>query len=426
MSHVQKIVLENGLRVLLIPSESPSTTVAVLVAAGSKYEDKKINGISHFLEHMCFKGTKNRPRVINITSELENLGAEYNAFTAEENTSYYAKVRNEVAPKALDIVSDLYLNPIFDVAEIEKEKGVIIQEINMYEDLPSSKVWEVFTSLLYGDQPAGRPVLGSKETVKGFNRETFVEYRAAHYLPQSTVLLISGGAAKNEAEIMNVVREHFEAMPSGEKKSKEAVVERQEQPAESIFRKDCDQTHLVLGFRAFNIFDERRHALSVMADILGGGMGSRLFQIVREELGAAYYVRALSDLYTDHGVLAIAAGVDHTKFQEIISRSLKECGRLKLELVSEEELNRAKEHLIGRLALSLETSDEIGYFYANQEILNKEPVDPDALVKKIRAVTAEEIMSVARTIFKNRNLNLAAVGPFPPETSFLDILSIHE
>jgi predicted Zn-dependent peptidase len=425
MSRAKKITLKNGLRVLLVSQPSSlATTVLITVAAGSKYETKEINGLSHFLEHMCFKGTKQRPTAMTISSELEGLGAANNAFTSEENTAYFAKSRNESAEKILEIVADTYLNSVFDPAEIEKERGVIIQEIKMYEDLPKRKVWEILNKLMYGDQPAGWPVIGPEEVIKKLTREDFVEYRKNHYVPQATILCLCGGSdlEKLTAQAENI----FGAMPTGEKSEKLAVVEEQAEVAEKIVSKATDQTHIILACRSFSIFNPHKYALMVLSDILGGGMSSRLFQAIREEMGAAYYVYANDEFLTDHGFLAVAAGIDQTRSEEVIKRIVRELNRFRNELVKPEELERAKEHIAGQLVLSLETSDSLAFFYSQQEILERDLADPETLIRKIRAVTAEDVQSVARTVFKNRNLNLAAIGPFAPDTSFKNILQIEE
>lgn len=422
MKDFQKLVLKNGMRLILVPEpQSLATTVAVLVQAGSKYETKEINGLSHFLEHMCFKGTKKRPRPIDIASELDGLGAEYNAFTSQEWTSYFAKAKNENFDKILEIVSDLYLNPVFDLREIEKEKGVIIEEINMYEDIPQRRVQELFMELVYGDQPAGWSVAGRKEVIRILSQENFLKYRGEHYLASSTILVIAGGF--DEKNISEKVENYFAGLGRGEKSGKIKVAESQEKPGEFVKFKESDQTHLVLGFRAFDVFDERRFVLELLADILGGSMGSRLFQRVREELGAAYYVHASADLYSDHGLLTMAAGVDHKKLDDVVKASLEEFAGLKNELVSETELERAKEHLTGHLFLSIETSDQLAFFYGGQEVMGVPILAPQMAAQRIKAVTAEEIQKVAEELFKNNRLNLALIGPFK-DKSFSDILKI--
>ncbi len=422
MKEVIRTKLKNGLRVILVPKKgSLATTVMVMVEAGSKYETKEINGISHFLEHMCFKGTKDRPRPIDIASELDALGAQYNAFTGQEFTAYYAKAKNENFHSILNVVSDLYLNPMFDPAEIEKEKGVIIEELNMYEDTPARHVHDIFTELMYGDQPAGWNVGGKKEVIQKLTREDFIKYRGVHYLPQSTVMVIAGGF--NPKNAIKKIEEHFSIFAKGAKNQKRKVVESQKKPQELVRFKESDQTHLVLGFRACDTHDERRFALEVMAEILGGGMSSRLFQSIREELGAAYYVHADTNLLSDHGNFFMGAGAEHSKLESVIKAALLEFSRMKRDKVSVQDLKKAKEHLLGNLFLSLETSDELANFYSIEEVMGIKLSSPEALAKKIRAVTAEEVRSVARTFVKNDRLNLAVIGPFRNK-SFLDILKV--
>lgn len=420
IKNFERFLLPNGVRVIFVPNpQSLATTVAVLVEAGSKYETKELNGISHFLEHMCFKGTAKRPRPIDIASELDGLGAEYNAFTGQEWTSYYAKVKNESFHRALDIVADLYLHPTFNAEEIEKEKGVIIEEINMYEDLPQRRVGEFFMELVYGDQPAGWSIAGEKDVIRRIARDDFLKYRGGHYLPQATTVVIAGGF--DVAKAKQDVAAHFGIISEGEKGKKPKVVEEQKEPHELIRFKQVDQTHLVLGFRAFDIKDPRRYALTLLADILGGGMGSRLFQRVREELGAAYYVRAETDLYSDHGLLTMSAGVTHEKLRDVIKVGLEEFMRFTKEPVGAEDLDRAKRHVTGQFVLSLETSDTQGYFYGGQEVMGIPLVTPEEYVAKVLSVTTEEIQKVAKDLFTADRLNLALIGPYK-DVSFLDIL----
>lgn len=409
MNDMKYVKLENGLRVILAPQkESLATTVAVLVSAGSKYETKETSGLSHFLEHMCFKGTVRRPKPIDISGELDGIGAEYNAFTNQEYTSYFAKVKNDAFDEILDLVSDLYLNPTFDAKEIETERGVIIEEINMYEDLPTRKVHELFMELVYGDQPAGWSIAGTKENIKKLNREDFVVYRGRHYLPESTIVVVAGGF--DEGSIVEKVEKSFSSLSAGVKEQKVKVREVQESPEELVYFKESDQTHLVLGVRAFDIFDKRRYALQVLSDILGGGMSSRLFQKVRGELGAAYYVYSSPDLYSDHGLLAVSAGIDHLKVEEVIKSILGLCSDLKDRRVESRELKKAKSHIVGKFLLSLETSDELAYFYGTQEVIGMKMSSPDQFVKRIQNVSADDVQNVARDVFKNSRLNLALIG----------------
>jgi predicted Zn-dependent peptidase len=419
----KKASLDNKLRIITVPmAASLTTTLLVLVEAGSKYETKEINGISHFLEHMCFKGTKKRPKSIDISSELDNIGAYYNAFTSTEYTGYFAKARPIHFDAILDVVSDIYLNSIFESQEIDKERGVIIEEINMYEDLPMRRVQELFTTLLYGDQPAGWDIAGRKEVIKELNREDFLKYRQEHYLGQSSLVVVAGRF--NEEEVVKKIENAFAPIESSRKTPKIKTVEHQSKPEILLKHKETDQTHLVLGVRAFDIFDDRRYTLELLADILAGGMSSRLFQKVREEMGAAYYVNAEADLSTDHGFLAVSAGIDHNKINSVIEAILEEFVRLTRELVENKELQRAKEHLIGNLVIGLETSDRLAGFYGSQEITTREILSPQEAVKKIQEIKSEEIMAVAKDVFQSQKLNLAVIGPFKDGKTFENILKL--
>ncbi len=420
---VKKLTLKNGLRVLLAPQPSNlAATVLVLVEAGSEYETKKTNGLSHFLEHMCFKGTMKRPQPGTIAQELDSLGAEYNAFTGQEYTGYWAKAQKQSLPKVLDLVSDFYLNPIFNLEEIEKERGVIIQEINMYEDTPMRRVQEYFSSLLYGDQPAGWDIGGRKEIIKKLQRDDFIRYRSTHYRAGSTVVVVSGSF--DEAAMIKKIEALFGDLEPGHKPQKPKTKEYQSRPQAVVKFKKSDQTHIVIGTRAFTVFDRRRHAIELLANVLGGGMSSRLFRRVREELGAAYYVRATPELSLDHGYLAVSAGVDHQKLEKVIAVILEEFKRLRHEHVGADELQKAKDHMIGNLILSLETSDELAGFYGGQEIITRKIVEPEKIIKKIQAITAPEIPAVARSLFLNPKLNLAILGPYKKAEHFLKILKL--
>lgn len=413
----KKFILKNGLRIILVPMpRSMATTFLVLVEAGSKYENKEINGISHFLEHMCFKGTKKRPTALVISSEMESLGAVYNAFTGQEVTGYYAKVSKDKIDNALDIISDMYINPLLEEKEIQKEKGVIIEEINMYEDLPMRKVHENFMRLVYGDQPAGWAIAGKKEIVSAVNREKMADYRKKHYVPEATTIVVAG--AFTEKEMIKKLDKIFGGLSRSNKTGKEKVIELQNKPKVNLETKQSDQTHLVLGFRAFDMFDNRKYILSVLCDILGGGMSSRLFQKVREGLGAAYYINCGSSLFTDHGIMAISAGVDNKKINIVIKAILEEINKIKNNLVLKAELDKSKNHISGSMLIGLETSDSLAEFYGEQELFKEKILNPEQIIKKIKAVKAGDIKALAKEIFQNNKLNLAIIGPFQNTSEF--------
>ncbi len=419
----KKYILTNGLRVVLVPQpQSLTTTVLVLVEAGSKYENKKNNGVSHFLEHLCFKGTKNRPTSIMISSELESLGAIQNAFTSHEVTGYHAKVSADKTQTVLEIIADLYLNPIFDAKEIEKEKGVVIEELNMYEDTPMRKVGDLFMELVYGDQPAGWDVGGTKEVIRSLTRDDIVDYRKKHYVAKATAVVVSG--AFDEKVTLLKIKDLFKGIPVSKHFSKIKVSESQSKPGVLLKHKESDQTHVIVGFRAFDMFDRRRFVLEVLGDILGGGMSSRLFQKVREELGAAYYVRAGSDLFTDHGFFAVSAGLDNKRANQVLKAILGEFRRMRDYKVAPAELQKAKNHLSGTMMIDLETSDSLAGFYGQQELFKKKIITPKEIIQKIESVTAGDILKVAKDIMDNKGLNLAVIGPFKNNAEFEKILKI--
>lgn len=406
----RKTVLDNGLRIITAPQPGNlAVTILLLVEAGSKYESRENRGVSHFLEHMCFKGTTKRPKASQIAHELDSIGASYNAFTGMEYTGYYAKAEARNFDKILDLISDLYLNSIYEPAEIDKERGVIIEEINMYEDDAPSKAHEIFMELLYGDQPAGWDISGPKENILKLSQKDFTDYREAHYLASATAVVVAGSF--DEEATINKIKDTFEGITEGVKAGKIKTEEAQEKPMVLLKHKDSDQTHIVLGVRAYDIFDERRFALEIAAHILGGGMSSRLFEKLRNELGAAYYVSAGADLYTDHGYMAVSAGIDKNKITDVINAILSEFKSLKETPVSKAELDKVKNHLSGGIILGLETSNKLASFYGGQEIIEKHILTPEEIIQKLNAVTPEEVMEVANDIFTNEKLNLAVLGP---------------
>lgn len=419
-----KKVLSNGLRIITVPmKDNPTVTVLVLVEAGSKYETKRVNGISHFLEHMCFKGTIKRPKAIDISKELDALGSQYNAFTAQEYTGYYAKSDAKHFKKILNVVSDIYLNSTFPETEMQKEKGVIIEEINMYQDMPQRHIQDLMMELLYGDQPAGWNIAGEKKNITEMKRADFIKYKSMHYLPEATVMVVSG--AVSEKEVLKETKKIFRSVSRGKKAKKLKVKESQSSPQVLVKFKKTDQTHFVLGVRTYDLFSKKNAVLSVLGGVLGGGMSSRLFQKLREEMGVGYYVRAYNDSYTDHGFFQVSAGVDNKRINEVIEVILAECKKLMNTEVFKEELEKVKESLIGNMKLSLEASDDIANFYGGQELLKREIKTAIEKAKEIRKVTGSQIKNLANDIFKNNKLNLAIIGPFnekKDKAKFLEIL----
>ncbi len=417
-----KIVLDNGLRLITVPLPYNKTVTAmVLVEAGSRFEEKSVNGISHFLEHMCFKGTTSKPSALEITTEFEKLGASYNAFTSGTNTGYYAKVESSKGETILEMVSDLYLNATLPSNEIEKEKGVVIEEINMYLDKPERIVWEVLDELSYGDHPLGRTVLGTKESVKALTHEALTSYREKHYVPAKTLVVIAGGF--DETLMQEKVKKLFGSKAKAGIVSMEKIKESQNAPQCKIYNKPTDQTHFVLGFRSFDQYDKRVDIAILIQIILGGGMSSRLFQRIREDLGLCYYIRSGQKLEQDCGLFVISAGVSNDKLALAVGEIMKEIKKF-LDLgPTDDEIQKAKDFKIGNMYLGLETSDQFADWYGFQEIDHEKIRHPEDYEKIIREVTKEEIMKVAHEIFDVKKANLAVVGPHKgKDEDFLKVL----
>ena len=408
---------------MAIPMPATKTaTVFVLVGTGSKYEAKNINGISHFLEHMMFKGTTKRPGTLDIARELDSIGAEYNAFTGKEYTGYYAKASIEKLDICLDVVFDIFLNSKLDEKEIATEKGVIVEEINMYRDLPQHHVSNLFEQLLYGDQPAGWAITGEKETVVNFKRDEFVNYFNTHYVAENTIVAVAGNVEPNE--VQKKIENYFKTIRHGKSISKPAVTEEQNKPRQMINFKKTDQSHFILGFRSFSMFDDRRYALAVLSKVLGGGMSSRLFYEVRERRGLAYYVRSETNPYTDSGYLSVSAGVNNEKALDAIKVILDEVNKVKTKGVTEKELQQAKDNAEGSMALGLEHSDGVAMSYADSVLFHNKVLTPEEELAKIKRVVLDDVHKVARDIFDDKKLNLALIGPFKDDNQFKNILKL--
>ncbi|MFH1462671.1 MAG: pitrilysin family protein [bacterium] len=418
-----KTTLKNGLRIITVPQKSSqAVTVMVLVATGSKNETKEINGISHFLEHMMFKGTKKRPTPLAVAETLDKVGGLYNAFTGQDFTGYYAKVETSQFKLAFDWVSDIFLNSLLPEKEIKKEKGVIIEEVNMIYDHPMSYLAEVlWPKLLYGNQPAGWDIAGTKETVLAITKEKLRRYRENQYLLENTVLSVAGNVS--HGPVVQLAQKYFTGAKSEKPVYKPKVVERQIDPQCLLEYRQTDQSHINLGVRSYNIFHPQRYAQDVLGIILGGMMSSRLFVEIRERLGLAYYIRTEVEDNPDTGFLVTRAGVDNKRAEKAVSTIIKEYRKLSQIRVSGEELKKAKDNLKGRLALLLESSDARASFYANQELFEKKISTLKEVFKSIDKVSANDILKVAKDIFQPKNLNLALIGPFKDKTKFEKLIN---
>jgi len=393
-----------------------------MVEAGGKYEEKKEGGISHFLEHMIFKGTEKRKKSMDISLDFDKLGAQSNAMTSYEWTGYFAKAHNRHLGKLMEILSDMYINPTFPEVEIEKEKGVIIQEIKRDEDLPSRNVLRIFMELLYGDQPAGRSILGEEKMIKGVTIENFLNYRKRNYVSSATTVIVAGDIDYKKIE--SQVGHYFGSLPNTKKDNKPKVADGQKFPKILVKRKKTAQSHFILGFRAYPNKHPNIPTLKVLDAILSSGMSSRLWQKMREELGICYYVKSFLADYSDHGIFAVASGVDSKRVKVAINAVLDEFKKLKIKDVSSEELEKAKESLISNFFMENEKSDELAFYFGEQEIMKQKIKTPEEVEKEIRKVTPTQIRKVAKEIFNNKSLNLAIIGDIKDEKTLLKLLKV--
>jgi len=416
-----KETLSSDLRIVRVPIPDFKTAVIlVLIGAGSKYEKERENGLAHFLEHMFFKGTERMPTEFDVAEKIDRVGGYINAFTDKEYVGYYAKVRSEHADIGLNWMADILINSKFDPAKIEKEKGVVLEEINMYQDTPQDHVWDLWSRVLYGDQPAGRPILGEVKNVKGFAREDILSFINNHYSSKNTVVVLAGDISSLTS---SKIKELFKDYKKHDPEQKEKVKESQTSPNVLLQTKDTDQAHFCLGVRGINLFDKKRQIQEIIAVILGGMMSSRLFVSLRSKHGLAYYVATHSNLYTDSGSLVTAAGVDKNRIEKGIGLVLKEYRNLAGQKVEEKELKRAKEHIKGLLSLSLESSTARASFYGKQELLKGEIETIEEIFSQIDAVTPAQVQSFSKEIFRPEGLNLALIGPYQNEVDFKKILN---
>ncbi len=403
--------LDNQLDVVLAPlKNSTAVTVFFLVKAGSKYETKDQNGISHFLEHMFFKGTQKRPSAFLLSEALDKVGGEYNAFTGKEYTGFYVKVAPSHLVLALDVLSDMLTNSLFKEEEAQRERRVILEEIKLYHDTPTAYIDDIFERLLYGDTPAGREIIGTPETLNSIKASDIKQYFLSHYSSLNSLVAVAGALPSPE-KTLKLVNKFFATFPSQKAPVISPLKERQAKANYSVSYKKTDQTHLCLGVRTFSFFDKRKYALMLLDAVLGGGMSSRFFTKIREREGLAYYVKTNSQAYSDSGYFAVQAGIPHKKIKKVVSLITEEFQELKRSTLPHKELHKAKEYLKGTTLLGLETSDQIAAFLGRQWLLKKHINTPKELFDKIDKISTQDIQALAQQIFVPQKLNLALIGP---------------
>ena len=422
MSTYQLERLDNDLRILTAPIESAqSVTCAIMLAAGSRYETPDTNGIAHFSEHMFFKGTERRPTARDISVEIDAIGGEFNAFTGKEYTGYYVKCAAESRDVALDVLVDMLRHSKFDPEEIEREKGVIVEEMNMYYDTPRDFIGGVYEELLYDDQPLGWDIIGRKETVRGATRDTFTSYVGRWYKPLRMVVGVGGKIGDGLHERVQDLLGDMEKAETGEPEP--VRVNPNDHPQVKVHTKASDQAHICLGLHSYPLEHPDRYVLQVLATILGGGMSSRLFTEVRERRGLAYYVYGLNHSYTDAGSLYAQAGVDINRIDDAVATIAAELRGIAGEAVPQDELHKAKSFAKGRFVLQLETSQGLIMFGLRREVLESRTPDPEEILAELDKVTAEDVQRVAGDLIEQRGLNLAVIGPFDDPARFEKLLA---
>jgi len=410
--------LRNGLRVLTAPMpQAQSVSCFVMLAAGSRYESAETNGIAHFAEHMFFKGTERRPSARDIAGEIDAIGGEFNAFTGKEYTGYYVRCAAETRDVALDVLVDMLRHSKFDQEEIEREKGVIVEEMNMYYDTPRDFVGGVYESLLYGDQPLGWDIIGRKETVRAATRETFTDYLDSWYVPERMVVGVGGRIGDGLDEKLEELLGDLERRETGTALPVAAA----NGGRVKVHTKDSDQAHLVLGVRSRPIDDPDRYVLQLLATVLGGGMSSRLFTEVRERRGLAYYVFGTNHAYTDTGSLYSQAGVDINRIDDAVSTIVEQFRLLASEPVPPDELEKARNFAKGRFVLQLESPHGTIMFGLRREVLEGRAEEPQAVLDALDTVTAEDVQRVAQEILDDGPY-LAVIGPFDDAGRFEQLL----
>ncbi len=403
---VKKTVLKNGIRVISenIP-HSYSVSIGIWVANGSRHERRESNGVAHFIEHLLFKGTERRS-ALQIAREIDSVGGILNAFTGREFVCYYAKVLDAFLPKAVDLLSDIFLNSVFDPEEIEKERKVILQEINMLEDTPDDYIHDLLSQQLWHGHPLGMPIIGNEESVGGLSREFIVDYRNRKYCAEDIIIAAAGTV--DHKELLNSLSDMCSRIKPGSVKKSKKQPECRKRVA--VFDKDLEQVHICLGLKSLPQNHKDRYEAHVMNTILGGSMSSRLFQEVREKAGLAYAIYSYMAAHSDTGSLAVYAGTSQDSLEEVLEVTLRELKRLKTEAVSSIELDSAREQLKGNILLSLESSDNRMSKLAKNEIYFGRYQPFEEIIEGFDRVTAKSLQDLCECLFDERCATLVLMG----------------
>lgn len=406
------------MQAITIPQKgAASMTVMVFVKVGSRYETKDINGASHFIEHLMFKGTKRRPTTLDISKELDRYGAEYNAFTSKDLTAYYVKMDADKTPLAVDLLHDMLFHSKYDPKEIERERGVIVEEINMYEDNPRMHIEDMLEEVLFPNSTLGWNIAGPREVIRTVPRKKLVAYRDAYYIPERMTVVIAG---KIQPGIWELLEKTFGSVKTGKKadkaftpftapsKLKKAIV---------FQKKETEQVQLTIGFYGVSLTDKDRAAATLLASILGGTMSSRLFIQVRERRGLCYSVNASHQPIEDTGIFSVMSGLDKSRVKEAVEVIWEELMKTTKTLVRSEELQRAKDNLHGKLTLAFEDSANVSDWFGKQWTFEGKLSTPEERIRQIESVTAADIRRIAKRIFRPEQCAAAVIGPFENQKS---------
>lgn len=416
--------LKNGMTAILVPQKSAtSMTIFVMTKVGSRYETREVNGASHFIEHLMFKGTKRRPSTEILTRTIDQYGAEYNAFTGKDLTAYYIKIAADKTPLAIDMLHDMLFHSRYDAKEIDRERGVIIEEINMYEDNPRMHLDDLLEAALFPDSTLGWNIAGPREVIRKITCDQLVGYRDAYYIPERMTVVVAG---KIISGVITLLEKTFGSVPSSKARHDQPFMKfsapRRLTDAVALQTKETEQAQLGLAWYGLDGFNRELPAATVLATILGGSMSSRLFIEIRERRGLCYSIRASHDSLEDTGVFSITAGLDKRRLKEALGAILKEVKRTTVDLVTAEELRRAKDHLRGRTMLAFEDSSTQAEWYGRQWTFLGKLETPEEKMRRIDKVTVSQVRKIAGGIFDRSRMATSLIGPFGNKEEIVKML----
>ncbi|MBN1585426.1 insulinase family protein [Candidatus Uhrbacteria bacterium] len=421
MNTHKTINLKNGTRAVLVPVDgTAAVTVMAFYEVGSRYEPSELAGVSHFLEHLVFKGTKRRPSTMHLARELDSVGAEYNAYTDRDNTAFYVRLQSDRLDLAVDMLEDMVYHSLFRTEDIRSEAGVIVEELRMYDDNPLMAVEETMQEELFRGSALGRKIGGTPKSVMGMDRKRMLDFRDRFYRPERTVVAIAGNF--DERSALRLVEAGFgrkRPPRTADRPFRRHRFPHGSRPVFRVVRKETEQVQVAIGFPGYP--SEHRHsvALRVMANILGGTMSSRLFLTVRERYGLAYHIQAAAHGFQDVGQMAIQAGLSKDGVHRGLDLIMSECRRIARRPVTAEELNRAQENIKGRMTLGLEDSRSMAGWYGRQELLQRRSITPERRIREVMAVTREDVQRVAKDIFRPDRMAVSVIGPFDGQEDFV-------